>query len=214
MLVRDYMTTQLVCMGPAATVRDVVRVMALHNIRHVPILDEQRHVMGVVGDRELRTAAERPDYWELRTREIMSHAPRTITGQAPLGRALASLCEQGTDVLLVLERGVLVGILTRTDFLRAFRQLLALDGEGSCVEVSLNGISDLAAAVGALHEARTDFRSAIVGRVHDDGDELVLFVRLGVRNSRLVERALAKAGLILRVCEEGTLTDGRANAAP
>ena len=205
MFVRSYMTPEPVCVGPAAPLRDVMRALALNGIGHLPVVNEQKHVLGILSDDELRGAADHPDFWNLRTHEIMSPSPLTIESHAPLGRALSDLCAHGAEVLLVLERGVLVGILTRTDCLRAFSQALALDTEGSSVEVAVNHPADLVTAVNALHQHGADILAAVVGRVRDDGEGPVLFVRLGNRDPRPAERALAEAGLILLVPEEEML---------
>ncbi len=128
MFVRSHMTREPACLGPAATVREVVQTMARHKIGHIPIVNEKKHVLGILSDHELRVAADRPVFWELRAHEIMAPAPLTIESNAPFGRALTDLCTAGADALLVLERGVLVGILT--DQARACGQATA-GGPGS-----------------------------------------------------------------------------------
>jgi CBS domain-containing protein len=214
MFVCNHMTREPVCVGPAATLRDVAEIMQRHAIRHVPVVNKQKGVLGIIGDHELGMAGGRRDFWELQAGEIMSRSPLTIESDAPLRRALLRLCAHGADSLLVVERGVLVGILTREDLLRAFSVALALDSEGGVVEIALDGIEDLITVLEVLHKSGIEISSAVAGRVRDDGDEPVLGVRLIARNVRPLEKALAEAGLILLVPEEETLakedTDGRA----
>ena len=204
MFVRNHMTRNPVCMGPPACLRDVVRAMALHGIRHVPIVDERRHVLGMIGDHELRAAVDRQDsdFWDLRADEVMSRTPLMVESDAPFGRALAQLCTHGADALLVADKGVLVGILTRADFLRALSGALAFDQDGSSVEVAVDGTTDLVAAFEVLHAQKAEIKSVVAGAIRDDGGGAVLAVRLGTPDPRPVEKALAQAALTLLVPEE------------
>jgi acetoin utilization protein AcuB len=197
------MTPDPLCLGASATLREVVETMTSRRIRHVPIVSDQRHVLGMLGDHELRGAALRHQarFWNLSAGEVMSPA-LTIESNVPFGRALARLCQHNATALLVLEQGALVGILTRSDFLRALAGAFALNNDGSLVEVALDGTADLLTAFQVLHEQQARIDAVIAGRLRDDGGGAVLAVRLGTRNPRTVERALAQAALTLLVPEE------------
>ncbi len=212
MFVCNHMTRDPVCVGPGATLRDVLQIMQRHAVRHVPVVDKKKGVLGIIGDHELAMAGGRHDFWELPAEEIMSPSPSTIESSAPLRSALLRLCAHGAESLLVLERGTLVGILTREDSLRIFCVALALDSEG-VVEVALDGVEDLITALEVLHKSGIEISSAVAGRVRDDGDDPVLGVRLIARNVRPLREALAEAGLILLVPEEEMLPQEEANAA-
>jgi acetoin utilization protein AcuB len=204
MFVRSHMTREPVCAGPAAVLGEIVQAMVRHQIHHLPIVNETRHVLGIISDHKLRAAADRPDvHWaNIRADAIMSRSPPTVESDASFGHVLTRLCAHGTDALLVLEQGVLAGILTRADFLRALSKAFALDADGSTVEVSLRNPADLFAAFEVLHRHGAEIVSAVAGRMRDDGDEPVLCVRLGTRHPRAVEKALAEAALTLLVPEE------------
>ncbi len=204
MFVRNHMRRGPICMDPAAPLRDVIRVMALHKIHHVPVTDCRRHAIGLISDREIRAAAAVPDahFGERRADEVMSRALHTIESHAGLACALDRLCQPGVDALFVQERGMLVGILTRADLLRALRRALAFDREGSSVEVSLEDPGDLANAFAVLREQKAEIRSAVVGTVRDDDGAPVLGLRLAARDPRPIERALVQAALTVLVPEE------------
>jgi CBS domain-containing protein len=46
--VREIMSPELVVVGPDASVEECMAVMTERRIRHLPVLDEDRHVLGVV----------------------------------------------------------------------------------------------------------------------------------------------------------------------
>jgi len=204
MFICNHMTREPLCVSPAAGMREIIQIVERHRIRYIPVVNEQRHALGIISDRELRAAAVQDGFWEKQANEVMSRSLLTIASDAPFGRALTVLCAHGADVLLVLKDEALVGILTRGDFLRALSQALALDQEGSTVEVSLTDPSDLTTAMAVLREHGTEIKSAVAARVRDDGTEPVLVVRLGSRHQKPLEKALAEAGLILLVPEEET----------
>jgi acetoin utilization protein AcuB len=210
MFIRTHMTRSPICVDPATHMRDVIRIMVQHKIDHIPVVDRRRHVIGIISEQELGRAAAVPDshFLDERADDAMSRALHTIGHDEPLRCALDLLCEPGIDALLVQEHGLLVGILTRGDMLRILRRALALDCDGSSVEISLDGPGDLLAAFQVLHDQKAEIKSAVVGAVRDDGGGPVLGLRLGARDPRPVERALAQAALTLLVpAEERRCTD-------
>lgn len=50
--------------GPKAAVVDASRLMREGGIRHVPVVDEAGRLIGVVSDRDLRSAALAPAVWK------------------------------------------------------------------------------------------------------------------------------------------------------
>ncbi len=56
MLVRDWMTGNLVTLSPEASVAEALTLCRKRRIRQIPILDEGR-LVGIVSDRDLRNAS-------------------------------------------------------------------------------------------------------------------------------------------------------------
>jgi CBS domain-containing protein len=58
-MVRDIMTTDVMTIGDDATVEEAMRVMTKHRVRHLPVVDREGHVTGIVsiGDLVERTIA-------------------------------------------------------------------------------------------------------------------------------------------------------------
>lgn len=211
MFVRNHMTRDPIHLDPTTPIRDVLRVMALHEIHHVPIVDQHRHAIGIISNPDIRRAVLAEDFGDRRADEVMSR-PCTVEIEAPLRCALDQLCERGVDALLVQEHRVLVGILTRGDVLRTLRSALAFDQEGSCLEVSLDDPGDLLTAFQVLHDQKAEIRSAVVGAVREDGGGVVLGLRLGACDPRPLERALTEAALTLLVPQQELSHDIRPSA--
>jgi CBS domain-containing protein len=46
--VRDVMTSRVICVTPERTIEDCMAIMTEKHIRHLPVLDAQQHVIGVI----------------------------------------------------------------------------------------------------------------------------------------------------------------------
>ena len=57
---RDIMTPMPLKVGPEDDVLDVVATMVREGVRHLPVVDADRRVIGIVSDRDLRTAIGDP----------------------------------------------------------------------------------------------------------------------------------------------------------
>lgn len=125
MLVRGRMTAEVVTAEPSTTIADALETIRSHNIRHLPVMDGDR-LTGVVTDRDLRLAlgpdGEASD--DTTVSDIMSASPTTIAPDTPVEEAGRVLIEHRIGCLPVMEDDRLVGILTESDLLRAFVELM------------------------------------------------------------------------------------------
>jgi CBS domain-containing protein len=113
------------------SVMEAVDIMVARRIRHVPVVDRQGRVVGMVSDRDVRTAlgdpAEAADSWPpaatgLLVRGLMSRDPVVVQADAPLSVAATFLLNRRVGALPVVDReGRLRGILSYLDLIRALR---------------------------------------------------------------------------------------------
>jgi len=128
-LVRDAMSAQVSTLMRNDTLSIADDVMRLGRIRHMPVLDEEGEIAGVVSQRDLFRGAlarslgygahaQQKLLGSLLVKEVMSTNPITIGIDEPLSAAARKLYEAKVGCLLVVEEGRLVGILTESDFVR------------------------------------------------------------------------------------------------
>jgi acetoin utilization protein AcuB len=133
--VQDLMTTTLVTVTPDTSVHAARALMQQRKIRHLPVL-EHGQLVGIISDRLLRTVLPSPatslSVWEvnylldrLTVGEVMSRFVMTVTPETRASEAVSRMLGQQAGALPVVEDGRLVGMLTRTDILRAFLRLQA-----------------------------------------------------------------------------------------
>lgn len=135
MLVRDYMSNDVICANHSDGLRQTFYRMRERRIRHMPVLGAGAKLVGVISDRDLR----RPDwvddeenvahYYVLdnshTVESAMSSPAVTVHVRDPIAAALKLLLARGFGALPVVDDDdKLVGMLSAVDLLRAFSDTL------------------------------------------------------------------------------------------
>ena len=142
---RDIMQTEVITIGPEATVRDLADLLAETKVSGVPVVDEQKQVVGVVteGDIILQDAELHfPHYIQFldgviylesvrrfeerfrkafgaRVKDIMSTEVISVSPGASVHEVATLMADEDVNRVPVVEDGTLVGIVTRGDVVRA-----------------------------------------------------------------------------------------------
>ena len=122
--VEDLMSRVVISMKPTDTV-DIAKLdMDLAAIRHLPVVDAGRRLVGIVAVCDILAALAR-DAGPVRVDSIMKREVFTIHRKAAAHDAVRTMLDQKIGALPVLgERDELVGMLTETDFLQVAEQAL------------------------------------------------------------------------------------------
>ncbi|HJV55068.1 MAG TPA: CBS domain-containing protein [Methylomirabilota bacterium] len=124
------MTGPLVTIGHDATVADAWSIIRSRQVRHLPVLDSDRRLIGMVTDHDLRLVIlerclrEEPGrlaeiLGRLRVNEIMTWAVITVRPDADIRDAARIMHDHKLGALAVVADGRVVGILTATDVIQA-----------------------------------------------------------------------------------------------
>jgi CBS-domain-containing membrane protein len=131
--VRDVMTREVVTLERNDKLATADSVMRLGRIRHMPVLDEEGHLAGLVSQRDLfrgallralgyGTAAEKKMLDLVVVKEAMTTDVVTISPDATLAEAARLMLERKIGCLVVVEGEKLIGILTEADFVARFAE--------------------------------------------------------------------------------------------
>ena len=129
--VRDLMTEHVFTLRASDDLEALYELMDAHHIRHVPVVDRDGDIVGLVTQRDLaRSVLGTQDVLPLSTqqeilrrrcvREIMATEVETVEPDAELKTAALMLLENKIGCLPVVEGEHLVGILTESDFVRQY----------------------------------------------------------------------------------------------
>jgi CBS domain-containing membrane protein len=125
--VRDVMTAETTTLQRNDKLSLADDIMRLGRIRHLPVLDENGQLAGILTQRDLfrGALAKALGYGEraqrqlmdtLVVKEVMTSDVITTTPDTPLAEAAQVLVERKIGCLPVVEAGRLVGIITEADF--------------------------------------------------------------------------------------------------
>jgi CBS domain-containing protein len=114
--VRDIMTDDVSCCTTNDNVFEAASKMKKLNVGVIPIVDEQRNLMGLVTDRDLvlRGYAEKKP-GSTSVTEVMSNELYSVEPDADLQEASKLMSEKQVRRLPVVENGQLVGIISLGD---------------------------------------------------------------------------------------------------
>ena len=129
LLVRDVMTKDVATLGRNEKLAVADDVMRLGRIRHLPIIDEDGALAGIVTQRDLfhsgllralgfGSHAKERAMELLVLKEAMKTEVVTIAPAAPLTEAAKIMLERKIGCLVVVEGKKIVGILTESDFVK------------------------------------------------------------------------------------------------
>ncbi|HPF59155.1 MAG TPA: CBS domain-containing protein [Candidatus Competibacteraceae bacterium] len=130
-LVCDAMTPEPIAMSPKAKLREAEALFEVHDFNGVPVVDDQRHLLGILTKFDLLKAfifdfhTLVPHYDEIMEQTIetvMTSHPVSVEPQLPLSRLLQKLVEMRAKSLPVVKEGRLVGMIAREDVLKALRR--------------------------------------------------------------------------------------------
>jgi acetoin utilization protein AcuB len=136
MLVRDWMTTDPITVGPDTSVMKASQIMKENNVRRLPVVDEAGKLAGIVSDRDLKEASPSKAttldvhelYYllsELKVKDIMSKRVVTIGPEDTVEKAAVILLEHKITGLPVMKDSQVVGMLSQGD---VFRVLTSITG--------------------------------------------------------------------------------------
>jgi acetoin utilization protein AcuB len=136
--VRAIMTRNPISIEQDTPVGTAIDVMVERKIRHLPVVDATGAVVGIITDRDLRSAALAPALEQylskaarrrlrsigatlesLRVKDAMTCNPITTTPDAAVSQAAALMLEKRIGSLPVIENGKLIGIVTDRDTVKA-----------------------------------------------------------------------------------------------
>ncbi len=130
--VSNYMSPQVISIPPTMGIREAFFKMKENSIRHLPIMDENNTLIGIISDRELR----RPNWVDeaqdishvyyldnsMLVSDVMITNVHVVHTYDTLNKAVALLLDNQIGAAPVLDKtGTLVGMLSAIDLLRALK---------------------------------------------------------------------------------------------
>ena len=149
MRVSELMSRDVATIGVSDSCQEAVARMARRKIRHLPVVERDGTLVGVVTDRDLRHHLFEPRVMKeigsvsvdtvlkaVAVQDVMSSPVVTVGPQDDLESAARAMLDDKVGALPVVENGRVVGIITETDVLR---QIVRADGcSGECADIVIS----------------------------------------------------------------------------
>jgi len=125
MLVNKIMSDSPVTITPDKRVGQALKLMQKHNIRHLPVVKDER-LVGWITSRDLREVLLASMLEKITVEDVMLKSPITVTPETQVEEAARLVHEHKIGGMPVLDSGKLVGVITLMDLISAFLSMLGL----------------------------------------------------------------------------------------
>ncbi|MFO7708674.1 MAG: CBS domain-containing protein, partial [Desulfobacterales bacterium] len=210
MWIERYITRKVITVGPRESLIKAKVLMASHCIRHLPVVDENHRLVGIISDRDLRSALpmqvrecignprDVSPCVAIKAEDIMTRNPLTISPDQTLQDVLVRFRDEKVGAFPVLDQEErLVGILSDRDMLNGFIQLLGLGSPGTFLGVEVAATErGVKTVVDALTDAGFPIASMLVIR-NWQPEAWAMFLYLLSQNLSGARRVLKAEGLTL-----------------
>ena len=210
MFVSETMNTNLVSVAPETKLSEVRALMKKNNFRHLPVVDSEGKLIGIVTDRDMRDASpssllSEEEYQRTLDRvmkhtvsEIMTKDPLTISVYFTLQDTLMVMGSRKVGALPVVdEDGYLKGIMSTRDLLKAFVNVMGIGEPGTLLCILVNEEpGQMKKIVDIVTEENVSLGSVLVARYWDE-EKRAIFPYLLTNNVVRIKQKLLDQGFDL-----------------
>jgi acetoin utilization protein AcuB len=201
MIIEEIMNDHVVTLTADDKIKKAYELIYYHNIRHIPIINDKREIVGIVSDRDVRDASpsifHSNDHLEDFLKPISTIMNQDVITGHPLDfveEVSTILYERNIGCLPIVSDHQLVGIVTKTDLLNTFVQIMGAHQPSSRIEVRVKNKAGVLAEVAAVFKkCKVNISSVFV---HPEKTELnkTLVFRIQTMNPTTVIEELKKEG--------------------
>lgn len=194
MKVKRRMAHKLVTISRDCTIKEAMKLMKQHEIRHLPVVEDDRFV-GLVTEPDIRAVHLAAMIEEITVADIMLTRPITITPDTPLEVAACLLVENRISGLPVVEDERLAGMITTTDICRAFIEIMGILESSSRIDVVTDRRPGAFEEVAHfIKECGGEIISVGIGSTATEKSSRTYFFRLEKCDVEAIANALQKKG--------------------
>ena len=165
MLVKERMTRNPVFIRPDTAVTDAQALMKREKIHHLPVVDKEEKVVGIVTEKDLLYAspsvATTLSVYEmtsllakLKVDRVMTREVVTVTEDVPMEEAARIMADRRIGGLPIMRGKALVGMITESDLFRIFIELFGARQRGVRASLTMPNVKgELAKIAGAVASA-------------------------------------------------------------
>jgi acetoin utilization protein AcuB len=159
MLIRDWMTKDVITVGPETSMMKASKLMREHKISRIPVVDESNRLLGIVSDRDLKEASPSKAtsldmhelYYllsEIKVKDIMTKTPLAVKPSETVEKAAVLMMNNNFGGLPVVDEELkVVGIITDSDVFKVLVNITGVNQGGVQLAFSLPNVEGSLKAV-------------------------------------------------------------------
>ncbi len=193
MKIRSLMVTHPITVTAQAKVEEAIELMKCHSIRHLPVVNKKNQLLGLLTLADLKQALIHSMLGELTLTDMMIRKPFTVKPDDDIEIAAQLIYEHKIGGLPVTQLDQLVGIITETDILRAFIDMMGILSNSVRIDIITGDApGDLNRAIQIIHDHGGDIIH--VGMTAQQSARRTYYFRLSPCPTQPIHEALSTAG--------------------
>lgn len=185
------MKSNPVTIAKTALLQDAAQLMTVNGIRHLPVMEDDQFV-GFITESDLRQFSFPSMVEEIPVGKVMVLNPITINANASIETAAKLFHDFKIGGMPVLEKKKLIGILTTSDLLNAFIEVMGLLKASARIDVIINKKGGINEVTRIIREHDCEILS-VATETHSSRRKVHYF-RVDKCDLEPVAEALTKAG--------------------
>jgi acetoin utilization protein AcuB len=193
MKIRSLMIPNPINISPEASIREALEVMKNNSIRHLPVVATNDRLVGFVTLADLKQGLIPSMLAEVSLTDLMVSDPITAHPDDDVELAARLIYTHKIGGIPVVDGDRLVGILTESDILRTFIDMMGILSSGQRIDITAGS------QAGVLNKALRiidDYGADVinVAMTIEEKDQRVYHIRLSPCETAPIQAALADAG--------------------
>lgn len=196
MKINSLMISNPITISVESAISDALELMKVKSIRHLPVVSRGNVLVGFVTLADLKQGLIPSMVGNLTLRDIMIQNPIVLRPSDDIELAARLIYEKKISGMPVVERDKVVGIITESDILRAFIDMMGILSNSSRID------AEIANKPGAFKKAMqviNDNGGEIinVGMTGRESQKKTYYFRLSSCNTSIIKKALEDEGVVV-----------------
>lgn len=195
MKIRSLMIPDPITISRKASIQDALERMKINSIRHLPVVAGGKRLQGFITLADLKQGLIPSMVGDLALADLMISDPITVAPDDDVEIAAQWIYKRKISGMPVVEDGRLVGIITESDILRAFIDMMGILSSSSRIDAVLKDEPGaFKEAVQIIQDNGGDIIN--VGMTTQEGSQKTYYFRFKLL-TETIKKALQKAGIVV-----------------
>jgi acetoin utilization protein AcuB len=175
------------------SISEAIELMKVNSIRHLPVVSEDDILIGFITLSDLKQGLIPSMLGDLNLEDLMIKDPITVGPDDDIEVAAQIIYNHKIGGMPVVKDGRLTGIITATDILRTFIDMMGILSSTSRIDVV---VGEQPGSFKKVLQIINDLGADIinVGRTAQQTDRQIYFFRLGACETQAIKKSLEKEG--------------------